>query len=106
MSRQWGAPIIGFFTTRLVKARTVDEAEDKAKKIVLTDWTVGEYASVNQGGTPTLKVDAVYFASWWHSLRFKNTGHIFYTESEHVEQSDPTAAQTSDAAAERSLGRA
>jgi hypothetical protein len=80
-----GEPIIGFFTTRLVKARTVDEAEGKAKEMVLSDWTVGEYASINQGGTPALKVDTVYSASWWQSLKYKNTGHTFYTENEPAE---------------------
>ena len=84
-----GAPMVGFFTTRLVKAGTVEEAEEKAKKMVLLDWTVGEYASANQGGKPALRVEAIYSASWWQWLIFKNTGHSFYTRGETAEQFVP-----------------
>jgi hypothetical protein len=82
-----GPPIIGFFTTRIVRAKSLDEAEEKAKAMVLTDWTSGEYASSNVGSRPILRVDSVYGSNWWQHLRFKNKGHSFFAEEENAEQS-------------------
>ena len=81
-----GPPIIGFLTTRAVRAHSVEEAEQMAKAMVLEDWTTGQYASSNQGGAPVLKVERVYASSWWKFLRFKNRGHSFFTaDDEDVE---------------------
>ncbi|MDC0680888.1 hypothetical protein [Sorangium atrum] len=71
-------PIIGFFATRAVRARSVKQAEEIAKAMVLADWTTGEYALLNRGGAPVLKVEGVNALSWWRFLRFKNTGHAFF----------------------------
>ncbi|WP_437907153.1 hypothetical protein WME95_04415 [Sorangium sp. So ce327] len=75
-------PIIGFFATRAVRAHSVKQAEEIAKAMVLADWTTGEYAPLNQGGAPVLKVEGVDALSWWRFLRFKNTGHVFFSMDE------------------------
>jgi len=81
-----GPPIVGFFTTRVVRSDSVPEAEQKAKAMVLADWTTGEYAASNVGGKPELKADRVYGSNWWQYLWFKNNGHVFFTADENAEQ--------------------
>ena len=81
-----GPPIVGFFTTRVVRANSIPEAEEKAKTMVPADWTTGEYAASNVGSRPILRVDTVYASSWWQHLRFENKGHSFFAEEENAEQ--------------------
>jgi hypothetical protein len=71
-------PITGFFTTRLVKASSIAEAEEIAKEMVLRDWTSGEYASTNRGAPPVVRIEAAHETSWWRLFRFRNTGYTFY----------------------------
>jgi hypothetical protein len=73
-----GEPLTGFFATRLVEADTEEEAKEVATRIVLSEWTHGECAAINNGGSPVLKVAAVKPARWWHSLTVRNSGHTFY----------------------------
>jgi hypothetical protein len=71
-------PITGFVTTRFVAAVSPDKASEKAKSIVLKDWTSGSYAAVNRGSAPELSIDAVSKASLFKWLTARNTGHTFY----------------------------
>ena len=75
-----GDQIIGFYTTRWVKANNPEEAKERAKKLVLSAWTEGEYAKVNEGDPPKVSVDSI------HSVGFLNylwnrpgKGHAFYS---------------------------
>lgn len=77
-----GPSIIGFITTRLVRAATVAEAEKKAKDMILSEWSSSIYASVNRGSLPVLSVEAVYQSSFWDSLRFRNKGYSFYAQED------------------------
>jgi hypothetical protein len=77
-----GEPIVGFFTTRLVSASTSSEAESKAKKMVIADWTAGEYADSNKGAVPQLTVESVQACSFLKRFTFKNGGHAFYTDED------------------------
>lgn len=77
-----GPPVVGFFTTRIVRAESVKAAEEAAKAMVLADWTEGEHAALNQGGVPRLRTEAVYASSWWQHLRFRNHGHTFFPEED------------------------
>ena len=57
-SSNGGDPIIGFFTTRLIKATDETHAQHLAKEAVLAEWRPGgEYASANAGSLPALTVD-------------------------------------------------
>lgn len=82
-----GPPIVGFFATRFVQASSIDEAEEKAKTMVLIDWTAGESAKSNVGSKPILRIDSVYASNWWEHMRSKNKGHTFFAEEERAEQS-------------------
>ena len=81
-----GPPIIGFFATRVVHADSLQEAKKKATDMVLADWTTGEYAALNIGNRPVVKVDGVYASNWSKHFVFKNKGHAFFTEDGSAEQ--------------------
>lgn len=49
---------VGFFTTRLVKAPDLAQAEVVAKELVLSEWRAGgEYSHSNRGPVPVLVVE-------------------------------------------------
>ena len=51
-------PAIGFFTTRLVRAKNADHAHSSAKATVLSEWRPGgDYAGGNRGALPSLTVE-------------------------------------------------
>ncbi len=63
--------ITGFFTTRLVQATTTEEAEEKAKTMILTEWTSGEYARANKGSLPSPTVSSIEKTTFIESLKSK-----------------------------------
>jgi hypothetical protein len=77
-----GPPIIGFFTARLVMAATAAEAEKRAKDMVLSEWSSGEYARANKGSMPILTVESVQESSLSEKLRSKNKGYSFYMQED------------------------
>lgn len=77
-SEENGPSIAGFFTTRLVRASTTEEAEEKAKKIILTEWTSGEYARTNKGLLPNLTLSSVEKATLIECLKSTYSGYSFY----------------------------
>ena len=75
-----GDQIIGFYTTRWVKADVPEEAEDLAKKLVLRDWTNGEYAEVNEGDPPRLSVESIVSVGLFNYLwNRRGKGYSFYS---------------------------
>ena len=75
-----GDQIIGFYTTRWVKAGKPEEAKEIAKKLVLRDWTDGEYAEVNEGDPPRLSVDSIVSVGFLNYLwNQPGKGHSFYS---------------------------
>jgi hypothetical protein len=87
-SEEDGPSIVGFFTTRLVRAATTVEAEKKAKDIVLNEWSLDQYAEANRGSLPGLSVETIDKCTLLESLRFKNKGYSFYMAEE--EQTEKT----------------
>ena len=74
--------IIGFYTTRLVKADTPQEAEIKTKEIIIKEWSSGPYALANKGSLPKLSVKRVTGKTFFDSLRVKNKGYSFYSHDD------------------------
>ncbi len=72
-------PIVGFYTTRLVKAASPEAARHKAEAMLCAEWSSGENAEANKGRVPRITVESVRETTWLHSFRFKNSGHTFYT---------------------------
>lgn len=74
--------IRGFFTHRVVKAKSEDVAVKKVTKMVLDDWTSDEYANINTEQKPNIEVENVFRISLWTWLttRPSNKGYSFYIE--------------------------
>ena len=52
------APVIGFITTRVVRASNLGHAQLLAKELVLSEWQAGgTYAAANRGHVPSLAVE-------------------------------------------------
>ena len=81
-----GPPIVGFYTTRLVRAVSPEEAKKKAAALVVADWSSGEYATSNRAGVPRLTVESVHPTGWLQSLTFRNKGHTFYAADDNDAQ--------------------
>ena len=76
-----GAPAIGFYTTRVVRARSEAEAARKAEEIVLAEWAAPPYVKANTGSPPSLTVESVSRVPLMRALRLPSKGYTFY-ESE------------------------
>lgn len=77
-SQESGEDLIGFYTTRLVRAASEAEAERNARRNVETQWTTGEYAATNLGARPELSTEWVRQTSFLDLFFFKSKGHAFY----------------------------
>ena len=73
-------PIVGFFATRMVRSQGPEEAGRRVTEMIIADWSIGEWAKVNRGNIPSLKVDEIWKVSFWRRLRFRNRGHVFFPE--------------------------
>lgn len=72
--------IIGFYTTRIVRAPSEEEAKVKATALVRNQWTTGAEAKWNRGSLPLLTVETTEPISLWMALFFRNKGHTFYSD--------------------------
>ena len=79
-SEVFGKPIIGFYTTRLVKAESLAAAKVKAKVHLLKEWDAEPYVSSNSGSSPTVTIQSVQQAGFSDWLKFKNKGYSFYVD--------------------------
>jgi hypothetical protein len=77
-------PIVGFYTTRMVRATSEVEARRKAIEVVRQQWATGAEAKSNLGSAPSLKVEEISPAKLLQGLLFRNTGYTFYPEDENV----------------------
>jgi hypothetical protein len=77
-----GQEIIGFYTTRLVRAPSEETAVIKARAKVEAQWSEGRYAHSNEGSIPDLSTEWVRRTSFLDLFFFKATGHVFYPEDD------------------------
>lgn len=80
-----GAPAIGFYTTRVVRAASDTQAAHKAEELVFAEWAAPPYVNANTGGSPRLTVESVDRVPLMRALRVPNGGYTFY------EREDTTA---------------
>ena len=75
-----GDSAIGFFTTRVVRADSSDDALDRARDVVLSEWRDGgSYAAVNSGEVPELVADPIRRLGPLRGFfGRKRTGYVFY----------------------------
>jgi hypothetical protein len=73
-------PAIGFYTTRVVKARDPVHAQALAKGAVLAEWQAGgEYAEANTGSVPLLTTENIHSVGFLRGVFCsKPTGYSFY----------------------------
>ena len=73
-------PLIGFYTSRAVRAATTEQAIERAKASVLAVWKTQEYVRANAGTLPKLDATEVERISFWRSLKIPNAGHALYAD--------------------------
>ncbi len=75
-----GSSVVGFVTTRLVRAPSLAQAEILAKDLVTSEWRDdGLYASANRGSVPTLAVEQSFqVGALAGLLGRKPSGYSFY----------------------------
>jgi hypothetical protein len=72
-------PIVGFYTTRIVRAESREAAATVAARSVTAQWGNGTaYAKNNRSSLPMLSVEWVKDDTFLGSLLFRGTGHTFY----------------------------
>lgn len=74
------APSVGFFTTRVVWARGIEDAEGKALRSVKKAWEHGVYAKQPTSEQLKLRVSESGPSSLGRWLRAPNRGHVFFPE--------------------------
>lgn len=74
------AGIIGFFTTRQVHAKSLEDAGILAKRRVLSEWQPGTpHAEANKGSPPTLLVEDVWKVGFLVGIFQRDSGgYTFY----------------------------
>ena len=74
-----GPSLIGFYTTRLVRASTAADAKGKATSLVESEWSTGGQYEANGSAGMCVSVEAVHESSLFESLSFGNRGYTFYS---------------------------
>jgi hypothetical protein len=77
-----GQDIVGFFTTRVVRATSEEQAFRDAKELVLKQWISGAYAEANKGSRPEITLEWVKRTNFLDLLFFRGTGYCFYSGEE------------------------
>ena len=74
-------PIIGFVTTRRVRAVNEDMAAKAAKELLLQEWQTSEYKTTNIGSEPMLEIEEVRKLNLFEKIfsRAPTKGYSFYT---------------------------
>ena len=67
---------LGFYTTRVVRANSLEEAEKKAINLIKNDRSLINIMVKNSILEPKIEVEMVYKASWWKKTGGK--GYTFY----------------------------
>ena len=77
-------PVIGFFTTRDVKAPDLERAGHVAKELVLSEWRAGgAYAADNRGAIPSLAIENCFpIGLLTGILGRKPSGYSFYSHDD------------------------
>jgi hypothetical protein len=67
---------LGFYTTRVVKANSPEEAEQKAVDLIKTDQNLLEMVQNNSKVEPMIYLESISQASWWQ--RTGGAGYTFW----------------------------
>ncbi|MFZ5636732.1 MAG: hypothetical protein ACOY82_09115 [Pseudomonadota bacterium] len=77
-------PVVGFFATRQVSARTIEEAERKVVDTIASEWAPdGRFSGANRGRAPTLTVEDSWQVDWTTAwLKFRPRGYSFFLSAD------------------------
>ena len=75
-----GASVVGFFTTRVVRAADLSAAESQARDLVLSEWRPGGiHAGSNRGSVPVLTIEQSAPVGFLAGIfQRKPSGYSFY----------------------------
>jgi hypothetical protein len=73
-----GGSVSGFWVSRAVRAISAEEAAERAKALVLSNWSEGKYQHANRKAVPVLRVDTVERTSFIRYLMHPKSGFTFY----------------------------
>lgn len=75
-----GTPVVGFFTTRMVRSPDISTAQRDVMERVLSEWRPGgAYAAANHGSVPALTVENSFQVRYLVGLfGRKGGGYTFY----------------------------
>lgn len=75
-------PIIGFVTTRRVKASDEMSAIEEAKRLIINEWRSDLCRDANIGDIPTLEINSIRCLGFFERLlsRAPNKGYTFYSK--------------------------
>src|SRR5688572_19561401 len=77
-----GAPCIGFYVNRSVRASSPEEAVAKVKARIAALWETGQYRRINSGPLPVLNAEEVEEIGFLDAWRMRKEGHVFYSQEE------------------------
>ncbi|ROT94533.1 hypothetical protein EB809_19275 [Marinobacter sp. R17] len=77
---EYGTRLTGFYTTRYVRANSVDEAEQKALDLVRHDPDLLSMLSPNREADPQVYLEQIAQAPWWKKRG--GSGYTFYPMEE------------------------
>jgi hypothetical protein len=72
--------IVGFYTTRVVRADSAQRAEAVAAEMVSNEWATPPLSTQNKGKAPELVVEQVFMVSALKALTTRNKGFTFYSQ--------------------------
>jgi hypothetical protein len=77
-------PVVGFYISRGVWARSETHAREKAISSVQALWAAGTHARANRGLPPRLTVESCEVVGFTRWLSIPKKGHTFYPEEKHA----------------------
>jgi hypothetical protein len=73
-----GDPIIGFYTTRIVRARDNIEAAKMVKQVILEEWGKEPFLSSNTSALPILNIESIEELPIYRGIFRQLSGYTFY----------------------------
>ena len=72
-------PAVGFYTSRAIRADSMEQAVHKAKALVLKEWSSTSRAAHNSGTPPSLTTEEIRIADEAELANIATSGYSFYS---------------------------
>lgn len=76
-----GDPITGLLANRKVRAKSSEEAFEKAKLALTMEWRDGRFQVRNRGSAPSFQIESMVKIPWWKApfVKRPKRGFDFYS---------------------------